>query len=344
MEKKHNRRLHPARRSLGLLFGALCLYLAFRGVDRSALLRAIGSASIPLLLAAGACSILTSAVKCVKLGILLRAVRKLRYRVLFAAETISILVDIAFPLRLQELVRAYIIGRGERMAVVFVLGAEAIEKCVELPCLLGILFALSIVHPLPAGPILWIRLGAAGAVALGAFLAVIVTRPDRIDRAVGRIRPIRFPGAARLCRALDQLLDGIRAAAIRPAALLQVLLVTLVEWSLLAATLWTAARAVGVSLTAPQLLGVIAFNMIAFAVPASTAGSVGIYELAGTATLVLVFGFSREQALAVTLALHVVMVGFGALGGLAGLHIAHLTLGEVSRLLPRGNRVPPTGR
>jgi len=331
MEKGRSRHSLAARRIIGLLFGAICLYLAFRGVDRAELGRVLKTASIPMLAGAGILSILMSAVKCTKLGILLRAVRTLHYKVLFAAEMISIIVDISFPLRLQELVRAYIIGRGERIPASFVLGAEMVEKCMEFLCLLGILFALSVCHPLPAWLTLWIRAGAAAAVLMGGFLALIVARPNLNDWAVNWIERIRIPGISRLCRVLDNVLRGIREAAVRPASMLWVLLVTLIEWGVLAAALWVAARAVGVALSAPQLLGVIAFNMVAFAVPASTSGSVGIYELAGTATLVLIFGFAREQALAVTLALHIVMVGFGALGGMVGLHMAHLSLSQVRR-------------
>lgn len=331
MAKRVLHRSPAVHRTIGLLFGAICLYLAFRGVDHAELGRVLKTASIPVLAGAGCLSLLMSAIKCTKLGILLRAVHKLRYRVLFAAEMISIIVDISFPFRLQELVRAYMIGRGERIPASFVLGAEMVEKCMEFLCLLGVLFALSMCRPLPAWLTAWIGLAAAIAVLIGGFLAMIVARPELNEWATKRVGRIRIPGITRLCRLLDNMLKGIREAAVRPVSMLWVLLVTLIEWCVLAATLWVAARAVGVTLNAPQLLGVIAFNMIAFAVPTSTSGSVGIYELAGTATLVLIFGFAHEQALAVTLALHIVMVGFGALGGLVGLQMAHVTLGQVRR-------------
>ena len=65
------------------------------------------------------------------------------------------------------------------------------------------------------------------------------------------------------------------------------------------------------------------------AVPASSAGSVGIYEFAGKTTLVVVFGMAAEPALALVIVFHVVMVGFGALFGVVGLLLARLSLGEI---------------
>lgn len=329
------------RRAAGFLIAVACLYLAFRGVNHLELTTVLRNASPTLIVAAGMLLLLMGAIKCTKLGVLLRGVRVLRYRVLFAAEMISILVDIVFPFRLQELVKAYVVGRGAGIRPSFVFGAEMVEKCVEFLCLLGVLFTLSVCHPLPLWLTVWIRAGAAAAVAAAVFLSAVLIYPDLNERTLGWLGRLSIPGARRLRELLGSMLRGIREAAIRPMVLLRVLAITLVEWLCLAATLWVAARAAGVALSAPALLGVLAANMIAFAVPTSTSGSVGIYELAGTATLVLVFGLSHEYALAAVLALHFVMVVFGVVGGLVGLRMTHLTLAQVWREADTATRGDP---
>jgi uncharacterized membrane protein YbhN (UPF0104 family) len=137
------------------------------------------------------------------------------------------------------------------------------------------------------------------------------------------------PFMRRIHTVFSNILGGVREAAVRPGTLGKVLIITLIEWGFLAAAMLVGAAAIGLALPLPQLLGVLIANFIAFAVPTSSSGSVGIYELAGTATLVLLFDMPRETALGLVLVLHFVMTVSGVAGGLAGLHLAHVSLAEI---------------
>jgi len=312
-----------------LLVTAASIWLAIRQVDLQQVWNILAAASPGLILLAGLLSLVMNAVKCNKLGVLLSHLCKLRWRSLFAAEMISVMVDIIFPFRLVELVRAYIVGRKEGIPASLVLGAEVVEKGVEILYLLVMMFLLSLIHPLPW----WLvstGWGGLGAAVLGiSLLALLVVRPRSLERPVSWLGELSLLGAAGLSRVMKHLLEGMLAAAVRPSSLALVLLLTLVEWGLLAATLWVAALALTVRLTVGELLGVLVTNFVAFAVPISTTGSVGIYEFVGLTTLVQLFAMPPEQALGLVLVFHFVMTVFGLVGGVMGLVLARVSLSRI---------------
>jgi glycosyltransferase 2 family protein len=324
------RRIRSLGRQLfGILLAAGCLWLAFRGIDTSALLRALAGASFVCILASGLLHLIGACVKCTKIGILVRPVKKLTYRNLFAAEMVSVLVDTLFPLRLHELVRAYFLGRSGKISSAFIFGTEFVVKVVEVLLLTAALFALSALTPMPPWATTSIHLLLAIVWAAGSFLIIMVRWP-----ALGRLphrllERVNIRGVSRIGRLLTEVLDGISRTAVRPSALLGVLLVTVTEWTLLSGGLWMAALAVGVTLTPVQLLGVLVANHVAFAIPSSTSGSIGIYEATGTMTLVHLFNMQQEEALAVVLVAHGIMFCVAMLGGGLGLKLAHVSLREV---------------
>ena len=65
--------------------------------------------------------------------------------------------------------------------------------------------------------------------------------------------------------------------------------------------------------------GVLVANFVAFAVPTSTGGSVGIYELAGKSALTLFFGWGAERALTIVVLFHAGATG--ASGGFLGVSL-----------------------
>ena len=320
----------------------LWLWLATRGVDLGQVAKVLMGASPWYVLLAGVLSCAINCSKCLKLGILLRAVKQIPYLTLFCAETISVLVDVAFPFRLQELVKAYVVGRREGLRPSLVLGAEVVEKGVEAIFLLFAMLLLGLMWGLPPWleRTLW---GGFGGLALVlAFFTLVIARPTRLQLPLARIRDRSGGITGRLCDSILQLLEGIRAAAVRPSMLLWVLALTLVDWLLLAGSLVAAAAAIGLRLGPGQQLALLVANFIAFALPTSSAGSVGIYELAGKTVLVALFGMDPEVSLALVLVFHAVMVGFGALCGLLGLALSHLSISDLRQQLD-GHQEPSPG-
>ena len=307
----------------------MCLILAFWGVDLKRVVEIVAGAS-PLLVALACLStLLMNMVKCLKLGLLLAPHRRVGYGTLLTAELVSVLVDVVFPLRLLEIVKAFIVGRREGIRPSLVLGAEVVEKTVEVLFLTSVALTIWILVPTPAWADLFIWISSVIiAVALGALLLFSI-RPEVLERPVRWVSTLSLPGAVRVADMLSGLTRGLSLAKGRPGTLGLVVLVTLVEWCFLAAALWLCARAINIPLGTEQLLGLLVANFIAFAVPTSTGGSVGIYELTGKWALVTIFGMDPTQALVLVLLFHGVMVGFGALNGAVALALSRFTFGGV---------------
>ena len=315
--------------SLGV--AGVCLWIAAWDVNLTRLGQVIAEANLWLVGLAGMLTLAMNAVKCLKLKVLLARAHRIRYSTLFSAEMISVLVDVAFPFRLQELVKAYVVGKREGIRPAFVLGVEVVEKLVEVLFLVTVICALWLTRPIPSWVAMVLWVGVALVVLAAILLGLSLRRPRMLQRLVESLASTRLPGAGRVADALGRMIEGMQQADSRPTALATVVLITAVEWVILAAVFWTTATAAGIHIPVSGVLGVLVATFLAFAAPTSSAGSVGIFELAGKATLVMLLSMEPEQALGLVILYHAVMVGFGVLGGVLGLVLAGMSLGEIKQ-------------
>lgn len=326
-------RHRPLQYLLSLAIAGTCLWLAFREVDLRGIGQVLASASPLLVLLAGILSVAVSAVHCNKIRVLMSGAHRLRYRTVLAADLVGILVDTIFPLRLQEFAKAYVISKAEDIRPSKIIGVLVVEKTVEVPLLLAMMLSLGLYHDLPPWAQSTIWVGLAGTVLVVATLLLAVARPSAIRRPIHWLGEKRMPGAGVISGMLEQVLEGMRLGAARPSSLVLILLITLVEWSVMGASLWIAAAAIGVYLGGWETIGLLVVTFVAFAVPAKSSGAVGIYELAGKTMMMMMFGMAAEQALAVVMLAHGTLLVFGTLAGLAGLVMAQVSMAEMRQRL-----------
>lgn len=319
------------RHGLSLLLAGFFLWLALRGEDLDQLTSALASASPVLLLMGGTLTLAVSGVHATRIMVLMQPEHQLRFGSVFTAELVSILVDIIFPLRLHELVRAFIIGRSEGLPASRLLGVQVVEKAVELPLLVGLMLSLWLARPLPDWTLPTIYAGLGAVALVGVLMGLVITRPTLLERPVQWIGQLDLPGAEFTARVLSELLAGMRLASSSPGRFFGVLLITIAEWALLSLALWLAVASIDVHLSPGELLGLLIASHVAFAVPSSTSAAIGIYEFAGKTMMVMLFGMTAGQALAVAVVAHATLVGFGVVGGLAGLVAAQVSISRVRR-------------
>ena len=317
------------RHALGLLVAMFFLWLALRDVDHQKLWSSLAAASPGLLILGGALSLAVSAIHCTKIIILMSALRRIHFLSTFSAELVSILVDIVLPLRLQELVRAFIIGRSEGLPPSRVLGVQVVEKAVELPLLLGLLLLLGLSRPLPPWALSTVYAGFGSVTVVMLVLGLVIARPAAFERPINWLGGQAIPGARQVSGVMAEVLTGMRLASTSLPRFVAIVLITAVEWSVLAAALWFAVASIGVHLSPGELLGLLVASFVAFAVPSSTTAALGIYEFTGKTMMMMLFGMGAEQALAVVVVAHATLVGFGILGGLAGVVLANMSITEV---------------
>ncbi len=207
------------------------------------------------------------------------------------------------PIRVGELIRAYLVGRNTPLSAAQVLGSIAVEKAWDVLVLLLIAVTLVTLVALPT----WFAASAVGmALGLGAGLLISLAALNKRHAltALARRWVARLPGhtVQKLPARLDQLLEGLEVFR-RPSVIVLATGCSLWVWALSATTTLGVMRALGVpSLTAGLFL--LAVLMLGNSVP-SAPGAIGVVE--GLTVVALgVFGIEYNAAFSVGIVLHAV--------------------------------------
>ncbi|MGD0497861.1 MAG: lysylphosphatidylglycerol synthase transmembrane domain-containing protein [Bryobacteraceae bacterium] len=283
---------------LALGLAAILLYFSLRGIDwwrvwevlRGAKLYAVGAA-----------------LATISMGILLRAVR---WRVLlssgktvpipmvFWATAAGYLGNNLLPARAGELVRTLMISGRSGLGKAFVLTTALTERVSDAIVLIGV--SAGILLTLPARPG-WLATAARpfAAVGLGGVAAIAllpVFEPFWFQILNRMPIPPAFRG--RTERVLSQVIQGIRGLHDR-GRLARFLGLTAVIWSNDAVTAMVCAHALGLAVSWPVALLLLAGLGLGSALP-STPGYVGIYQFVAV-TVLTPFGIGRSDAIAFVL-------------------------------------------
>jgi len=321
----------PVSRLVGLAVALLCLLIAMWGLDPAQLWAQLSVADPLLLFGAGLCALGISGIKGWKLRLLLAGEQRVPLRATVTAELLGVLADIILPMRLIEIIRALVLQRLARVPVGLVLGVQVIEVAVSLLFALGLGASLGLLLPAPAWLSQTMAVGAVVLLAIGATVTLLLLKPRLAELLEQHLQARGGPLFGPIARALETFVRGLRLVAMAPKLLAAVGGLTLLEWVLMAGTLGLAALAVGVQLTPLGVLVLLVANLLAFAIPSSTSGSIGTYELVAKLTLVGMAGLEPHSALAVVLAAHGTLLASGALGGLLALAASPLSLTELRR-------------
>lgn len=242
--------------------------------------------------------------KALKWTAILRAIGPVRYVSAASAVVIGAAATHLVPLRLDELLRAAVLGRREGIEPSKVLGTVAIDRVIEVlvaGVLLGIIAFSGELHG-------WMHEGAQvlwGGFLIGVVLLVGFVSSEEAVRK--RLSASALPGVAAAAGALGSLAEGLRSLP-RGTALAGVLLGSLGEWTATVLfyvwTLHVFAIEAPLSVALLMALG----NAVAYAVP-NVPGAWGPFEMVQTSILMAAgLSITAEEAMAVALAAHAVLM------------------------------------
>jgi uncharacterized protein (TIRG00374 family) len=241
---------------------------------------------------------------------LLAPIAPLPYRRVLGYTYIGYLANNVLPARLGELYRSHALGEGEDVSRTTVLGTVVVERVVDTVIVVG-LAALAVVV-LSARGIMTsaVLLGAAFVTLLvvGLVVAMALHRLPGADRVTAYAE--RWP---RLVEAARRLREGLAVAG-RPRTLSGALVLSAVAWSASIATFLAGGQAVGVELTVAQ--GALLSSGVALAtIVPSGPGFLGTFELTAVG-IMGTFGVSRDDAFALALLVHAMLLAVTSVGGL----------------------------
>jgi uncharacterized protein (TIRG00374 family) len=288
----------------GLAVSAIFLYLALRGVRFREVGEALREANYLWLVPAVAAIVASLGLRAVRWRLLFHPVRDLRLSVLFGSMNVGYLVNTVLPLRLGEVVRAYLVGQMERVGAARALSTVAVERVLDMVVTLAYLAAVLPFVSLPegAGP----KIAAITLVAVGALLVMLVAGAVRErTHALAAVATGRLPQrhAERLHGLLDSFLHGF-AVLSRPGVAVPALGLSVVIWALAALGLYFTLFAFHLYLTPAAPLFVLALVSLSFVVPASP-GYVGVFHLAVVSAL-RTFDVDESVALSYAFVAHLI--------------------------------------
>jgi len=301
---------------IGVLVSVLCLYLAARGIDFHSLLEALRQVRVIWLLLALGLLVLIALARSYRWRLLFYPLQGLKIGRLFNLLNIGYLVSSVTPLRLGDVLKAYLCAELEGLSIARTLSTVVVERIADT---LTVVLLLLVLLPLVSLPTNLLRPAfGVGLVAIAAVIVLVgaVSRRKRsqalFDRLAARFRildrePVR--------RSVVSAVDGLAALGSWPLAI-GVGAWSLAIWLTAAAQFYVVIRAVGLQLPFTAGLLVVCLTSLGMVVPSSP-GYVGVFEYLTVLSLSL-FGVSKEAALGYALVLHAVLYLSSSVLGVLG--------------------------
>lgn len=267
------------RIAAGVTISLVFLVLAFRGVHVGEVKDALRSADYLWLVPAVLAIVASIALRAVRWRALFYPHdRDLRLGSVFGSMNVGYLVNDVLPLRLGEVVRAYLLDQKEGVGVARAFSTVAVERVIDLVVTIAFLAAVTPFVSLPSGfngPAV-VLLTLAAVTALG-LIVLAGARREQVHR-LGRMVTGRLPvgPAEKLHELLDSVLHGF-AALNRPSVAARVTVLSVVLWLLAALGLWCTMFAFDIRLGPSAPLFVLALVSLSFVIPASP-GYIGVFE------------------------------------------------------------------
>ncbi len=291
---------------ISFLISAVFLYLAFRKTDFGELWIHLSGARYWLLVPASLLTILALWVRAVRWGLLMYPLKRIPAETLFSATAIGFMCNNILPMRLGEVIRAYIISRSSGVRASGAFATIIVERLFDLFTMIGIFGLLLIFDPFSNRPFKCGALAAfvIGLLALG-ILILFHIRPRLFERAANLLLPAAVRGKVlgmlgSFGAGLEIFRDIRRLAGVAGLTVLMWLIITaVIQVCFSSARLEDA----GIPLTHTASLVVLVVIAIGVMVP-SAPGFLGTLQAAAVLGLAIVGYTDRDRALSFSIIYH----------------------------------------
>ena len=318
---------------LGFIISAGILYLVFRRIDLRLLLENLQRADYFYLVPIVAIIFVTMALRAVRWSYLLQPIKKIKFHDLFASLLIGFMANHVLPLRMGEFVRAYIIGRSERISTSASFATVVVERLFDGLTVLGLLAVVVTFIQLPPGNIAFKKGLLMGgyitiAICVLAFAILVITkvRPEWFLHIISLVRPLSATLAKSCTSGIRFFKEGLLCAE-SARIMIIVILYSLLIWAIFAYSIYLIGLAFGLKLSLSAVVMVLLAVCLAVMIP-STPGYIGPYHAAVTYALVL-YNIPLEKALSLAIVFHAVNYIPITLAGFFYLGRHHLTLQKI---------------
>lgn len=322
--------------ALNLAVSLLFLDLVFYQVDFRGMLAAVGQLNYLFLIPATILLVLSSLVRAWRWGWLLRAEGFIPFVSLLSALSIGVAANMVLPARAGEFVRAFVLGRRERLSKTTVFATVVLERVFDGFTILFFLLMVIVLAGVSSPELRYMGLaGSMFYLAMIAVLALLYFKAGWLERLARAVLPQSIQ--ERTLALMHSFVDGL--ATIRNVRQLAVVAaLSLLTWVLIAASIWPVLTAFDFGAPVPYYTPflLVATLGLGLMLPAAPAG-IGVFQYVCVLTLRLVFSSGSEalapdfyeQAAAFSVVLHLAQALPEVLMGLGFFLWEGLTLQDV---------------
>ena len=289
---------------LGVVLGAVFLWIAIRDVDFVALGAALASARFAYVVPFLTIFALFFWLKASRWGYLLRPARKFSNRELVAPMMIGFAGNNVLPVRLGELLRVYLLSREFGISKTVILATLILERVFDAICILVLLSIAMLVVNIESTDLSAARFFLITAATMSVAAVYAVVKPPEWLRALKRNVFDLFP--ASVSRALNEKIGFVRQGfgAVRSAGKAALIAAnSMAQWTLMAVCIYISLVALGIQISPAASIIVLGLVVAGISIP-SAPGFVGTIELCFVIGLGF-FGVDASDALAAAIFYHV---------------------------------------
>jgi hypothetical protein len=314
---------------LGLGVSALFIALLLWQAHPRQIIDALGKANYVWLIPAVLVFFVELWVRAVRYEHIVKTLRPAKASGLFPILVIGNMANNLLPLRIGELVRAYMIGERYNLSKMSALGTGVVERLFDGLTLLALLAGAVLVLG-ASGAIHDITLTAVAVFALAlAVFVFCIASPDGSERLLERLtRPLPRHWGERIVGLGVSFIEGLRALR-HPDAIAWVAATSLLCWLLESVVFACVGQAFTLDVSFGYYIMAVSAANLALTAP-STPGGTGLFEFVVMQVMVLA-GVDEPTAAAYALAAHFTVLLPATLLGLYCLWSMHLSLGSLSR-------------
>ncbi|MBW1894655.1 MAG: flippase-like domain-containing protein [Deltaproteobacteria bacterium] len=201
---------HKVKLSIGILVSALCIYLAFRKVDFSEMLQAFQTANYWYLMPAAGIIFFSHLLRAFRWRYLLDPIRRLDISDLFSSLIIGYAANTFLPAHLGEFLRAYVLGKNQKISMSPVFATIVVERIIDVFSLLALMLLALFIYPFPEWVIESGYIMLAGTIGLLIFLIFLKKATSPTMQFISFImKPLPEPFEHKTKAMLEKFLAGL---------------------------------------------------------------------------------------------------------------------------------------
>lgn len=320
---------------IGIIISVALILIIAWSVDLKESFRALAEADFRWVVLALAVLGVSLGLRAWRWRYLLEPVKLISTLRLFSAMMIGFMGNMLLPARIGEFVRAYVVGKGQRVSASASMATVVVERMLDGFTLLAFLVATILLITFPVeSEYLTRHIRTAGWLAFGLYSVVLIVciflrlygEPTRrLLLGVLFFLPIRW--REWLGKLLDAFVHGLEVVK-GGWHLVPILGLSLVAWSLQSVSNWMVLLAFHLDLSLGAAFFLVAIQAFGVMIPSSP-GFIGTYH-AATILALAAYGIGREVALSVSIVMHLVFFIPVSLVGFACLWVENLSFSEIT--------------